>query len=328
MSHINNIMFIEKYLSEHGYVVEHREVGPPPHSLFCFVTTPTGKSWITLCAVPTLPFQTRSSADIRANKLRSYAFAEMAGMRVPATISVHPGRYKDGKAMSMLQRHRKLIVKPYDSCQSRGLTTDIYDLEAVKSAIARAGEVSETVLIQEQVEGEELRMISVDGRIRAVLLRQKPQVIGDGTSTIAQLIERENIERTQIYGSIVAYPQLDESILPTELLMSGRVPAAGEVVKLSNKTMIRGGASVYNVITTVDPSYIAIVEKATMQFGEGVTCVDLMIKDFTAPANDSNYAFIEFNGNPSIAMCYSCRDGKHFAIMEEYLGPKLLRALP
>lgn len=322
------MLLIEQYLKGYGYKIERKKIGQPPHNGFSFVTSPSGKLWITLSSAPTLPFQTSSSQEIRSNKIRSYAFAKMVRMRIPATIQVNPSSYEEQGLQSFIDTHQRVIVKPFDSCQSKGLTTDIIDIERLKQAVVHAAEISKIVIIQEQVDGEEIRLISVDGRIKAALLRQKPQVIGDGVSTLSELIREENAMRTRITGVIVGYPQLTDGMVPSEYLSSLTVPSAGQVVKLSNKTMIRDGASVYDVMETIDHSYIEIAERATMQFGEGFTCVDLMIQDFTRPASEDNYAFIEFNGNPSIAMCYSCRDGKQFRILEEHLGPKLVKALP
>ena len=56
-----------------------------------------------------------------------------------------------------------------------------------------------------------------------------------------------------------------------------------------------------------------------------LVCVDLMIKDFKKPADENNYNLIELNLGMSLPLCYSARDGRNFTIIENYLGPKVLK---
>lgn len=327
MRPVKSMTLIQKYLTEHGYTLTPLTLGQSPHSAFILIKSPSGR-FLTLSVSGLIyPFAASSAKEIIDNKIKSYDFAQSLGITIPDTLRTTAHEYNVDDIKGMLQKHPQLIVKPHNGFQSRGLTVDITTEQQLTAAIELASEISSTALIQQQVYGEEIRLIAIDGTIRAALLREKPHLVGDGVSTVAQLIQKENEQRRAITDSLVPYPQLDEALLPSTLLTSKKVLKDGERLELNNKTMIRGGASIYDIFSTIDPSYIAIAQRATEKFGKGLVGIDLMIQDYTVPATPDNYVFIEFNGSISLPMCYSCRDGKQFRIVEEYIGPMLEKAI-
>jgi uncharacterized protein (DUF1330 family) len=81
--------------------------------------------------------------------------------------------------------------------------------------------------------------------------------------------------------------------------------------------MIRTGASIYNVIQTVHPSYLQTVENLAQKLGANFIVVDMILRDYTQEQSANNYAFIEFNTTPVLKLFYSCRDGQHYDVVEE-----------
>lgn len=327
MSSTKSINLLQDYFSAKGYSFEPMVLGQSPQSRFLTMRSPDG-NYITFSASGLCyPFAATAGGEIAANKIKGYDLATLLDITIPATHVTLVEAYDTAQLQGMLDAHPKLIVKPHNSLQSRGLTTNITDLSGLKRAIKHSASISPIALVQQQVSGEELRFISVDGAIRSVLLRQKPFVTGNGTATLADLIGQENKARLAITDSVVDYPQLDKTLVAQELLTSNRVPADGERVELNTKTMIRDGASIYDVLATVHPSYIAMAQRLLERFGKGLIAADFIIQDYTQPAQAHNYAMIEMNSAIALSMCYSCRDGKHFKIIEDYLGPMIEKAI-
>jgi D-alanine-D-alanine ligase-like ATP-grasp enzyme len=327
MQSVKSFTLLEKYFLAKGYTFEQLALGHPSVSHFATMKSPQGKYVTFPTSILTYPFPTATTAKITIDKIKTYDFAKLLNVIVPNTYTVSTQDYDLTALQEMLDTHHTLVVKPHNSTQSRGLTTDITELDQLKTAISHAGTVSEIALVQQQVSGEELRFIAVDGAIRSVLLREKPFIVGDGVSTIPSLIVKENEARSTITDTLVNYPQLDERLVPKALLTSDYVPADGEKVELSTKTMIRDGASVYDVFSSVHPDYLDIATRLTERFGRGFVAVDLMIQDYTQAAQPSNYAMIEMKSSISLPLCYSCRDGKHFKVVEDYLGPMIEKAI-
>jgi cyanophycin synthetase len=159
--------------------------------------------------------------------------------------------------------------------------------------------------------------VVVDGKVKAAILRQTPQLVGDGTSTIAELLENENAARRQLRMQYVSYQPLDSELITQAGKQSTEILPKGEVLTLGLGTMIRTGASVYNVLSEVHPSYIRTAENLAENLGSRFIVVDIMIHDYTKPQSDTNYAFIEFNTAPVFKLFYSCRDGNHYDILSD-----------
>lgn len=276
---------------------------------------------------PLYPFMTASSRIICSDKTMAYELAENLDVTIPRSLYFKPNENYVAACKTLLDECKVLIVKPASSSVSNGLTLNITGTEQLKTAIEYAATFSDEVVVQQQIAGDEIRFPVLDGKVRAAILRQTPRVVGDGTSSLSQLIEKENQERQKITDVMVQYPMLEGQHMSGYADTRDAVPAVGEVVELSKSTMVGGGASIYDVMSTIDQSYIAIAEKLAKPLGKGFTVVDIMIEDYTKPATRDNYAFIEFNLTPALRLFYSARDGKHFRVAEDYLAPMIDNAM-
>ena len=279
------------------------------------LTAADGKTWVTPVAKIAYPMATKAFVAVSRYKDQGYALAEQLGLTVPQTYPVHADDPLDESALkAMLAAHDRLIVKPLRASLSRGVTLSITTLKQLQQAIADARAHHESVLVQEQIEGEEIRFIIVGNKVAGALLRQTPRVIGDGSRTVAELIAAENEARRHIDTPYVAYPQLTEAIIPADYLTSTRVLAAGEVLELNRATMIKNGCSVFNVTEQVHTDYIKAAETFAQAVGIGFGCVDIFCQDYTKPATKRNYWFMEVNTSPVLKLCYGVRDGNQLDI--------------
>lgn len=302
---------LQKALEARGFSMEILQDQPMVVSYY----DGSGRRWTTRADKIAYPLNGEDVRELSINKERAYEFAEANGFPVPYSRMVVTGEaVAQEETDELFGRFSRLIVKPADASLGRGLTLDIRTYDALKTAIGIAREVSPKVLVQQQVEGEEVRFIAVNGKIVAALLRQTPCVVGDGVSSIAELIARENHARRQLRSEYVPYPQLDTELVG-EYMTSGRVPQKGEVVELSRSTMIRGGASIYNVLPEVHQSYVRAVEALVRKTGAGFIVADVFCQDYTMPAAQTNHQFIEFNTAPVLKLCYACRDGRNYDIV-------------
>jgi cyanophycin synthetase len=301
---------LERALDTKGYVLEFDETSPATATY----VSPSGAKWITRAAHIAYPFTSEKARDISIHKKKTHEFALERGFPVPHTVMVGEAGIANEEARQLLDRYKTLIVKPADASLSRGLTMAITSYEQLIEAVRYAKTFSSNVLIQQQVEGEEIRFTLLQGKVEAALLRQTPRVVGDGASTIAELIKRENEHRRQLRLEYVTYPQLDETLIDSKFLASTQVPSKEEIVELNRSTMIRGGCSVYNILDNIDDSYIQKIESLTAGLGADFIVADVFCSDFTLPAADGNYQLIEFNTAPALKLYYGCRDGKQFDI--------------
>jgi cyanophycin synthetase len=324
---MNTMDLLQKSLEARGYSSRTLILGASKKSFTQFSSPKTSRLLTLSTDSPLYPFATSSARLIANFKEFSYDLAQSIGVSIPESAVIEHDDAKFTKAKELLEKHAVVIVKPNSSSVSNGLTLNIDSPDQLQEAIAFARQYSDRVLVQRQVKGEEIRFAVADGKVRGAILRQTPGVTGNGRDTLAQLIDEENKARAAISDTAVPYLAIDDTLLKLDAFDMHSVPADGERVELGKGTMIRTGASIYNVLDEVHPSYIEIVEKLADQIGNGFAAVDVMLEDYTQPATDSNYAFIEFNLTPAIQLFYSCRDGKHFDVAGEYLAPMIDKIL-
>ena len=307
-----SIDLLHAALLARNYSLQEMKLGGKTYTLF---TSAEGKSWLTKNARIGYPFSTSAAREISRSKNMAHEFAAQLGVASPHSTAVTSQLSKD--EMKALLQQAPLVVKPENSSASNGVTLEVRELPLLEAALSTALAVSDVALVQSQVEGDEIRFVVIEGQVRAAVLRQTPRLIGDGKSKVGELLAAENIERAALELPYLEYPQLTEDLIDFDGIDLDHVPPAGEVLELSRATMIRTGASIYDVLDKVHPSYVEVAAKLATGLAARFLCVDVIIQDYSVPADERNYAFLEFNTSPALKLFYSCRDGKHYDILTD-----------
>ncbi|HSH17845.1 MAG TPA: hypothetical protein VK978_00525 [Candidatus Saccharimonadales bacterium] len=296
---------LSRELGSRGYSIAFLPLSPK----YIVVTAPNGWQWVSRWAALSYPFVTVAAKQISINKTLAYQFADHYGVSIPKTLYLPEDA---DKAEAFVEQFAPVIVKPAAASGSHGLTLNITDYDALSSAITEARQYSQRVIVQQQFIGSEVRITVAEGEAVSIILRQPARVVGDGTSTVAQLIAAENEARKDLQFEQIPYPQLTDAIIAPELMTSQYIPATGEVVELSKNSLTSGGASLYEITDDIHPSYVEIALKLARALNPEFMVVDLMIQDYAVPQTDDNYTFIEFNTAPSLRLYCGMRTGKMF----------------
>ncbi len=283
-------------LSSLGHIIEETTV---KDQLMIRITSPSGRVWMSGSKMA-YPMNNHYVHQIADNKQLSYELANRLGIHIPHTMYVNRGTDIDQIRLFMSQ-YSEVIIKPLDSYKSRGVTLEVDTNEALTDALEDAYKFSPTAIIQEQVRGEEYRFTILEGEIVSVLRRERPQVQGDGTSTISQLVERENTLRRSSGARGADYPQWTDELMGASV-RSDHVLNKDEVRLLSTTTMVSQGASAYELADEVDDSYMQVATTFAATLGAGLSAIDMFIVDHTAPAAQGGYWFNECNTSPSLKM--------------------------
>jgi cyanophycin synthetase len=84
-----------------------------------------------------------------------------------------------------------VVVKPIDGNHARGVFTNLMTREEVESAYAAAVEEGSGVIVERYIRGSEHRLLVVGGKLAAAARGEIAKVIGDGRSTIDELIDSQ-----------------------------------------------------------------------------------------------------------------------------------------
>ena len=93
-----------------------------------------------------------------------------------------------------------VVVKPDVGNHGNGSTINITDLDQLKKAFQAAQAYHPDVIVEEYVDGGDFRLLVIDGKFIAAARREPAHIIGDGKSSIKNLIQKINSDPLRGFG--------------------------------------------------------------------------------------------------------------------------------
>jgi len=239
-------------------------------------------------------FTSAVAMSICDDKAVTRRLVKAAGVVVPEQIEADGGSVE-----AFIRKHGSVVVKPARGEQGRGVAVGVETLDAVEAAIAEARKISSRVLIEQQVKGEDLRLVVIDKRVVAAAIRRPAQVTGDGTSTIRKLIEKQSRRRARATDG--------ESRIPLDAETARCVQSAGfeldsmlpegKTIAVRKAANLHTGGTIHDVTGEVHGRLVEAAIAAARAIDIPVVGIDLVVPSPRSP----NYAFIEANERPGLA---------------------------
>ncbi|MCA1745140.1 MAG: hypothetical protein LC643_05435 [Bacteroidales bacterium] len=174
-----------------------------------------------------------------------------------------------------------LVVKPANTDHGIGVSTAIINQNQLLTAIERAFSFSDKVIVEEYYPGKEFRFLVIDGHVRAIAYREPANVIGDGVSTVQQLIAEKNIGRGDDYRYPLLKIRVDEEVLrhlqALSLTIESVIPKGEKVFLRKNSNLSTGGDSI-DVTDAMPDFYKEVAVKAAGAAGLRIAGVDISSK--------------------------------------------------
>ncbi|MGP1372617.1 MAG: ATP-binding protein [Almyronema sp.] len=205
-----------------------------------------------------------------------------------------------------------VVVKPVDGHKGQGVTTDIRTPSELKAAYSEAvGAIAENqtarVIVERSLSGRDFRLLCVNGRFVAALERQPASVLGDGESTLAALIERENRSpaRRDTPTSPLGKIQPDDAMaayLSQQKLTFESVPEAGQRVYLRKAANLSAGGLSIDATRIIHPENIVLAQDVAQHFRLTCLGIDVIAHDLAESWKAGEFGIIEMNAAPGIYM--------------------------
>jgi cyanophycin synthetase len=196
-----------------------------------------------------------------------------------------------------------VVIKPCDGNHGRGVFIELSKHEEVESAYLVALKEGTGVLVEGYVPGTEHRLLVVGGRLVAANRGDSASVMGDGRSTLRELI-RDQINSDPRRGETEDHPLNPismDGVTRMEIARQGFtidcVPPAGLEVLIQ-----RNGNHAFDVTDEVHPSIAAAASLAARVIGLDIAGIDLVARDISRPLADQGGAIVEVNAGPSLLM--------------------------
>ncbi|MDW8680755.1 bifunctional glutamate--cysteine ligase GshA/glutathione synthetase GshB [Streptococcus suis] len=264
-----------------------------------------------------------------ANKVVTKKILDQAGFPVPAGAEF--ANKEDALRYYGQVASSAIVVKPKST--NFGLGISIFQEPASLADYEKALDIAFSedshVLVEEFVAGTEYRFFVLDGKCEAVLLRVAANVVGDGSSTIRELVDQKN--QDPLRGRDHRSPLEIINLGDIELLMLEQqcytpdtvLPEGVQAFLRGNSNISTGGDSI-DMTDQMDQSYKQLAADMATAMGAWACGVDLIIPDRTKPASkeEPNCTCIELNFNPAMYLhTYT------YAGPGQSITPKILRKL-
>jgi cyanophycin synthetase len=275
------------------------------------------------------PIDDEGTLRLALDKAETHRLLASAGVPVPDQVRFELADL--GPARRALAGGGSWVVKPAGGTSSgQGATTGVRSDDDLRRAAVRATRSGGGLLIERRAPGDEYRLLFLDGLLLGAVRRLAPTVIGDGRSTIAELVEEENRRRLAAGGSAgIRIVTLDlDALLALQHagLGPGSVPAEGREVAVKGSRS-QGGARDAETVApaSLSEELVAEASRAAEALGLRLAGVDLVTPDTGRSLAAGGGAAIEVNGTPGLHYHYLVREPEGAArvavpILERLLG--------
>ncbi len=218
------------------------------------------------------------------------------------------------KAFRFLTQHRLCVVKPaYGTGSGAGITTGLVTPGQIFKAAVRATGYGPRLLIEEQIEGDTIRLLYLDGTLLDAVKRSPPTVLGDGRSKVSQLVESLNQRRVdrgyRVAQSILKYDMDMQQTLARQELSWRSVPADGQRIVLKGVINDNMADENVRVMDQVCESIIADGRLAAELIGARLVGVDIITPDVRQGLEEAGGKILELNTTPGYHYHYFTRNG-------------------
>ncbi|MCS6916839.1 MAG: cyanophycin synthetase [Chitinophagales bacterium] len=251
------------------------------------------------------------AVEIACDKEETKNLLEQAEIPVPRGMVCHD---EDDLREAVRQIGYPLVTKPIDGNHGKGATTDINDWDKLLRGFHAARRYSRSVITERFIQGYDHRVLVINYKFICAARRKPAAVIGDGTSTIRQLIDQVNADPRRGYGheKVLTAIKVDEfttKILEEKNLTLDSILPAGEELFLKPTANISTGGTATDVTDLVHPDNIFLCERIARIIGLDICGIDLITPDLSIPLREAGGAVLEVNAAPGFRMHLAPTEG-------------------
>jgi cyanophycin synthetase len=252
------------------------------------------------------------SVELASDKEETNKILATLGLPVPKQELVQ----NEKQAVRAAQRIGfPVVTKPYNGNHGRGISIRLTTDEEVSQGFLLAREHSRSVIVETFLEGDDHRLLVVNGELVAATRRTPGHVVGDGRHTIVQLIEMVNQDPRRGVGheKVLTRLELDaqaQKMLERAGLNADSIPDPSQVVYLRSTANLSTGGTATDVTDAIHPDNREMAERAVRAIGLDVGGVDFLSKDITESYRTIGGGICEVNAAPGFRMHVAPSEGK------------------
>ncbi|MBK1990243.1 cyanophycin synthetase [Sphaerospermopsis aphanizomenoides BCCUSP55] len=205
-----------------------------------------------------------------------------------------------------------VAVKPVVGHKGIGVTPDVHNFRELESAYNRAlmaipEEQPTRIIVEKSIRGKDFRLLCVNGRFVAATERCPASVVGDGYSTIRELIRRENRkpERWDTPTSPMSKIEIDEALeryIDEQGLRLDSLVESDRTVYLRKVANLSAGGISIDATKIIHHDNIILAQDIAQYFRLTCLGIDVIAENISESWKTGNFAILEINSAPGILM--------------------------
>jgi cyanophycin synthetase len=202
-----------------------------------------------------------------------------------------------------------IVIKPLDGNHGRGITININNPEEAELAYDLASKTSKTrsVIVEQYYQGNDHRVLVINGKVVAVAERVPAHVLGNGQDTIKELIELTNQDPRRGNGhdnvlTKILVDQTSQAVLQKQGYSLNSVLPAQEIAYLRATANLSTGGVAIDRTDEIHPQNIWLAQRVAKIIGLDIAGIDIVTSDISKPINETNGVIVEVNAAPGFRM--------------------------
>ncbi|MDB9431462.1 cyanophycin synthetase [Microcystis aeruginosa] len=202
-----------------------------------------------------------------------------------------------------------IVIKPLDGNHGRGISIDVKNQQEAEEAYDLASSASKTrsVIVERYYKGSDHRILVINGKVAAVAERIPAHVVGDGRSTIEELIDITNRDpnRGDGHANVLTKITIDKTalnVLEKQGYELTSILAHGEIAYLRATANLSTGGIAVDRTDEIHPENVWIAQRVAKLIGLDIAGIDVVTEDIRKPLKEVDGVIVEVNAAPGFRM--------------------------
>lgn len=251
-------------------------------------------------------FDSLLAPRIEGNKFSTVQLLRRFGMPTTKAVLVKAG---DALGPAIARVGLPCVVKPLTFGRGVGVVTGLDSEAAVSAAVRHALSLGgEQVQIENHVEGDDHRIIVANDELLWAYRKVRPSVVGDGATTVRELIDRENRRRDEAYSRddgyldpIVESEEMRQFLVARHGIGIDGVLEKGRQIEVVSQGNTSRGAYLEDATGRMHPDNRALAIRLARLFRLRTAGIDFLTPDISRSWKEIPCAVIEINRTPGLS---------------------------
>lgn len=251
--------------------------------------------------------QSSVSRQLTRCKDITYKLLQTHNLPTPHTECFYKRTYEPEVARQKLNTlSYPIIIKDAQGSHSKGIFPFVKNPDEAFLLIEKELPHYRSMIAQEMIYGKEYRLLFLDTKIIGALEMIPPYVMGNGISTLQELIKekQKTTEKKTLFDKVFTKIITDqdytlESIIPKDI-----------IVHIKRSSSLAEGGETRDVTSKVHKEIEKICALASKAVGKSLVGIDIICDDISQGPSQETFSILEINGKPDLYIHYNPHHGQ------------------